>query len=116
MGTGVCLITEHDPIVLAKQVGSLDVNSSGNVAIFDLSNKHDGTAITLSGGGNYTLDGLTGGNDTIVLTDKATSLDVNSSGDVTIIDNSTQDGGTAITLSGGGDDTALVLHTSGIAR
>jgi probable F420-dependent oxidoreductase len=29
LGTGVCLIPEHDPIVLAKQVASLDVISKG---------------------------------------------------------------------------------------
>jgi probable F420-dependent oxidoreductase len=31
LGTGVCLITEHDPIVLAKQVGSLDVICRGRL-------------------------------------------------------------------------------------
>ena len=29
LGTGVCLVVEHDPIVLAKQVASLDVLSDG---------------------------------------------------------------------------------------
>jgi probable F420-dependent oxidoreductase len=29
LGTSVCLVTEHDPIVLAKQVASLDVLSGG---------------------------------------------------------------------------------------
>src|SRR6266851_7136823 len=31
LGTGVCLITEHDPIVLAKQIGSLDVICRGRL-------------------------------------------------------------------------------------
>jgi probable F420-dependent oxidoreductase len=29
LGTGVCLVTEHDPIVLAKEVASLDLLSQG---------------------------------------------------------------------------------------
>src|SRR3954465_3578095 len=29
LGTAVCLVVEHDPIVLAKQVASLDVLSGG---------------------------------------------------------------------------------------
>jgi len=29
LGTGVCLIPEHDPIVLAKQVASLDAICKG---------------------------------------------------------------------------------------
>ena len=31
LGTGVCLITEHDPIVLAKQIASLDVICRGRL-------------------------------------------------------------------------------------
>jgi len=31
LGTGVCLVAEHDPIQLAKQVASLDVLSSGRL-------------------------------------------------------------------------------------
>ena len=31
LGTGVCLVTEHDPIVLAKRVSSLDLLSGGRV-------------------------------------------------------------------------------------
>ena len=33
MGTGVCLIPQHDPIVLAKQVATLDVLSGGRVIL-----------------------------------------------------------------------------------
>lgn len=33
LGTGVCLITEHDPIVLAKTVASLDRLSNGRVIL-----------------------------------------------------------------------------------
>jgi probable F420-dependent oxidoreductase len=31
LGTGICLVIEHDPILLAKQVASLDVISNGRV-------------------------------------------------------------------------------------
>lgn len=31
LGTGVCLVTQHDPIVLAKQIATLDVLSGGRV-------------------------------------------------------------------------------------
>ncbi|HKG25687.1 MAG TPA: TIGR03619 family F420-dependent LLM class oxidoreductase, partial [Thermomicrobiales bacterium] len=33
IGTGVCLIPQHDPIVLAKQVATLDVLSGGRVIL-----------------------------------------------------------------------------------
>lgn len=33
LGTGITLVTEHDPIVLAKQVASLDVLSGGRVLL-----------------------------------------------------------------------------------
>lgn len=33
LGTGVCLVAEHDPIVLAKVVGTLDVLSGGRVLL-----------------------------------------------------------------------------------
>jgi probable F420-dependent oxidoreductase len=33
IGTGVCLIPQHDPIVLAKQVATLDVLSGGRVSL-----------------------------------------------------------------------------------
>jgi probable F420-dependent oxidoreductase len=33
LGTGICLVTEHDPIVLAKTVASLDVISNGRVIL-----------------------------------------------------------------------------------
>jgi probable F420-dependent oxidoreductase len=33
LGTGVCLVVEHDPIVLAKQVSTLDVISDGRVLL-----------------------------------------------------------------------------------
>jgi probable F420-dependent oxidoreductase len=33
IGSGVCLVTEHDPINLAKQVASLDVLSNGRVIL-----------------------------------------------------------------------------------
>src|SRR5581483_3567732 len=31
LGTAVCLLTQHDPIVLAKEIASLDVLSGGRV-------------------------------------------------------------------------------------
>ena len=31
VATGVCLVIEHDPIVLAKQVASVDLASNGRV-------------------------------------------------------------------------------------
>src|SRR3954465_15113446 len=33
LGTGVCLLPQHDPIVLAKTVATLDVISSGRVLL-----------------------------------------------------------------------------------
>jgi len=33
LGTGICLVTERDPIVMAKQVASLDVLSGGRVLL-----------------------------------------------------------------------------------
>ena len=33
LGTGICLVVEHDPIVLAKSVATLDVLSGGRVII-----------------------------------------------------------------------------------
>src|SRR5581483_2233552 len=33
LGTGVCLVVEHDPIVLAKQVATLDFLSGGRVLL-----------------------------------------------------------------------------------
>jgi len=33
LGTGVCLPTEHDPIVLAKQIATVDVISNGRVIV-----------------------------------------------------------------------------------
>jgi len=33
LGTGVCLVAQHDPIVLAKQVATLDVISAGRVTL-----------------------------------------------------------------------------------
>ena len=31
VATGICLVIEHDPIVLAKQVASVDLASNGRV-------------------------------------------------------------------------------------
>ena len=33
LGTGVCLVVERDPIVLAKQVATLDLISGGRVSL-----------------------------------------------------------------------------------
>ena len=33
IGTGICLLTEHDPIVTAKQIASLDLLSNGRVEV-----------------------------------------------------------------------------------
>ena len=33
LGTGICLVTEHDPILLAKQVATLDSLSGGRVIL-----------------------------------------------------------------------------------
>lgn len=33
VGSGICLVIEHDPIVLAKQVASLDMGSRGRLIL-----------------------------------------------------------------------------------
>src|SRR3712207_7319620 len=40
IGTSVCLVIEHDPIVLAKQVASLDVLSGGRFVFGVRSEEH----------------------------------------------------------------------------
>jgi Ca2+-binding RTX toxin-like protein len=95
----------NDTIVLTGRVDSLAVNSPGNVTITDNSNKHDGTSITLTGGGNDTVQA---GKSTEVV-DQGVKLDFIGQGNDTVYlgagTDTVTDAGSATVYGGAGDFT-----------
>ena len=124
------LAVGNDTVYLSDKIPTADIEASGNVTIVDQSNSHDNTALTLSGGGNFTISAsapenldqtgngslnFTGtGNDTLTL--GSGNDTINDAGSATILggggNNEITIGGGAASIGAAGNNDVTLTHSA----
>jgi serralysin len=103
-GSGTIIAGDGNNIIYTGQLPS--DNGNKNPGDFEIDVGKGNNVIFLQGG-NDTVNALAGGNDTVFLSDKIPTADIEASGNVTIVDQSSSHDNTALTLSGGGNFTVF---------